>query len=112
MRRGEIWWASLQSPKGSSPGFRRPVVIVQANEFTESRIATVICATITGNERLAIAPGNVRVAGRGVGVRAGSVVNVSQLVTLDKTALTERIGRLSEQMLESLDAGLRLVLSL
>lgn len=112
MRRGEVWWASLQAPKGSDPGYRRPVVVVQANEFNESRIATVICAVVTSNERLAAAPGNVRIGGKGVGVRAGSVINVSQLVTLDKAVLTERIGRLTGSSLEELDAGIRLVLAL
>src|SRR5688572_8243854 len=112
MRRGEVWWASLRTPKGSGPGYRRPVVIVQANEFTASRIATVLCVVVTSNERLAAAPGNVRIGGRGTGVRSGSVLNVSQLITLDKVALTERIGRLSSQTLEALDSGLRLVLAL
>jgi mRNA interferase MazF len=87
-------------------------VVVQSNEFNDSRIATVICAAITSNERLAAAPGNVRVGGRGTGVRSGSVVNVSQLVTLDKSVLTQRIGRLSSQTVSELESGLRLVLSL
>lgn len=112
MRRGEIWWASLKAPRGADPGYRRPVVVVQSNEFNDSRIATVICAAITSNERLAAAPGNVRVGGRGTGVRSGSVVNVSQLVTLDKSVLTQRIGRLSSQTVSELESGLRLVLSL
>jgi mRNA interferase MazF len=112
MRRGEVWWASLKAPAGSSPGFRRPVVVVQANEFSESRIATVICAAVTSNERLSQAPGNVTLRGRGIGVRAGSVVNVSQLVTLNKALLTERIGRLPTDLMEQIDTGLRLVLAL
>lgn len=112
MRRGEVWWASLQAPKGSDPGYRRPVVVVQANEFNESRIATVLCAVVTSNERLAAAPGNVRIGGKGAGVRSGSVINVSQLITLSKTMLTERVGRLSNTTLEELDSGLRLVLAL
>lgn len=112
MRRGEVWWASLKAPKGSDPGYRRPVVVIQADEFTDSRIATVICAAVTSNDRLAAAPGNVRLTGRSAGVRAGSVVNVSQLITLNKTVLTERIGRLSGQSIQELDVGLRLVLSL
>ena len=112
MRRGEIWWASLRAPAGSDPGHRQPVVVVQANEFTDSRIATVICAAVTGNERLAAAPGNVVLGGRTTGLRSGSVVNVSQLVTMNKSVLSERIGRLSASTLEELDAGLRLVLAL
>ncbi len=112
MRRGEVWWASLKPPKGSDPGYRRPVVVVQANEFNESRIGTVICAVVTSNESLAAAPGNVKIGGRTAGVRSGSVVNVSQLITVDKPALTEKIGRLSESSLADLDSGLRLVLAL
>ena len=60
MRRGEIWWASLGEPQGSAPGFRRPVLIVQSNDFNASAIRTSICAAITSNMRLADAPGNVR----------------------------------------------------
>lgn len=112
MQRGEIWWASLRAPTGSDPGYRRPVVVVQADEFTRSRIATVICAAVTSSERLAAAPGNVSLPGRGTGLRAGSVVNVSQLVTLNKAVLTEKIGRVPPASLEELDAGLRLVLAL
>ena len=112
MRRGEIWWASLRAPAASDPGYRRPVVIVQANEFTDSRIATVICAAVTSNEKLAAAPGNVVLGGRGTGVRSGSVVDVSQLVTMNKSVLSERIGRISGASLEEFDAGLRLVLAL
>jgi mRNA interferase MazF len=112
MRRGEVWWASLRAPKGSDPGYRRPVVVVQANEFNESRISTVLCVVVTSNERLAAAPGNVRISGRSTGIRSGSVLNVSQLITVDKMSLTERIGRLSAPTLEAMDAGLRLVLAL
>lgn len=112
MRRGEIWWASLPEPAGSGPGYRRPVVIVQANSFTESRIQTAIVAVITSNLRLAEAPGNVLITASRTGLRKDSVINVSQLVTVDKTFLTERVGRLSPLQLRVLDAGLRLVLAL
>ncbi len=61
MKRGEVWWASLRDPVGSGPGLRRPVLIVQANSFTESRIATVIVAVLTSNLAVAVAPGNVRI---------------------------------------------------
>ena len=112
MRRGEIWWASLPSPAGSSPGFRRPVLIVSSDSFNRSRIATVIAAAITTNLRLANAPGNVRVAGRGSGLREPSVVNVSQVVTLDKAMLTSRAGRLGPAQMASVEQGLRLALGL
>lgn len=112
MRRGEIWWASLPDPVGSEPGFRRPVVVVQANNFNESAIRTVICAAVTSNLRLAEAPGNVRLARRASGLGKDSVVNVSQIVTLDKRFLAKRVGRLPQAVLRDVDAGLKLTLAL
>jgi mRNA interferase MazF len=112
MRRGEIWWASLGEPHGSEPGFRRPVLIVQSNEFNESAIRTSICAAMTSNMRLAEAPGNVRVTRRASGLAQESVVNVSQLITLDKRMLTEKVGRLPAESLRDVDAGIKLVLAL
>jgi len=112
MRRGEIWWASIPEPAGSGPGYRRPYLIVSANSFNESRINTVIAAVITSNLRLAAAPGNVRIPGRGAGLSKPSVVNVSQIITIDKSFLTSRVGRLAPSALAAVDEGLRLVLSL
>lgn len=112
MRRGEIWWGSLPEPIGSGPGFRRPLLIVSANSFNDSRIGTVVAAVITSNLRLAEAPGNVRVPAKGTGLAQASVVNVSQIITVDKTYLTERIGRLSPRLLAEVGDGLRLVLSI
>jgi mRNA interferase MazF len=112
VRRGEIWWASLGVPQGSGPGFRRPVLIVQSDEFNESAIRTSICATITSNMRLADAPGNVRVTRRLSGLPHDSVINVSQLITLDKRMLTEKVGRLPPQSLRDVEAGIKLVLAL
>jgi len=112
VRRGEIWWGSLPEPTGSGPGFRRPLLIVSANSFNDSRIGTVVAAVITSNLRLAEAPGNVRVPARGTGLTQASVVNVSQIITVDKTFLTERIGRLSPRLLAEVDDGLRLALSI
>lgn len=112
MQRGEVWWASLGPPRGSGPGFRRPVVVVQADDFTASTIRTVICAVVTTNTRLAMAPGNVVLRRRETGLRADSVANVSQLITVSKEFLDEKIGRLSAPALQQLDEGLRLVLAL
>jgi mRNA interferase MazF len=112
MRRGEIWWASLGEPQGSAPGFRWPVLVVQSNDFNESAIRTSICAAITSNMRLADAPGNVRVTRRVSGLPHDSVVNVSQLITLDKEMLTENVGRLPAQSLRDVEAGIKLVLAL
>ena len=112
MRRGEIWWASLPEPSESGPGYRRPVLIVSANSFNESRINTVIAAAITSNLRLADAPGNIRLQAKGLGLTKPSVVNVSQIITLDKSYLTQKIGRLPPRVLASVDDGIRLALSL
>jgi mRNA interferase MazF len=111
-RRGEIWWASLGEARGSGPGFRRPVLIVQSNEFNESAIGTSICAAITSNMRLADAPGNVRVARRISGLPHDSIINVSQLITLDKRMLTQNVGRLPAQSVRDVEAGIKLVLAL
>src|SRR5262249_44248648 len=110
--RGEIWWASLSEPSGSGPGFRRPLLIVSSDSFNQSYISTVIAAVITSNLRLADAPGNVRLPVRGTGLTRISVVNVSQLITVDRTFLTERIGRLSRDLMTEVDNGIRLALSL
>jgi mRNA interferase MazF len=112
VRRGEIWWASLGEPQGSGPGLRRPVLIVQSDEFNESAIRTSICAVITSNMRLAEAPGNVRVTRSVSGLPRDSVVTVSQILTLDKNMLTEKVGRLPAQSLRDVAAGIKLVLAL
>ena len=112
MRRGEIWWAALPTPSGSGPGYRRPVLIVQSNPFNESRIGTVIVAIITSNLAIAEAPGNVRISKSDSGLSKPSVVNVSQVVTLDRKLLTKRLRPLSGDALRRVDEGLRLVMSL
>lgn len=110
--RGEIWWAELSEPRGSKPGYRRPVLVVQANPFNRSRIATVVVVAITSNLSLADAPGNVRLPRRESRLPRESVANVSQVLTLDRRYLAERAGRLSGRLLESVESGLRLVLAL
>ena len=112
MRRGEIWWASLPEPAGSGPGYRRPCLIVSANPFNESRINTVIAVVITSNLRLADAPGNVRLPSRGTGLSKPSVANVSQVITIDKSLLSERVGRVASLLMIAIDDGLRLALAL
>lgn len=112
MQRGEVWWASLPEPAGSGPGYRRPVLIVQANAFNESRIQTIIAAVITSNLRLAAAPGNVLCRASETTLPRDSVVNVSQLITIDKSLLTEQVSTLPPRKLRQVEAGLRLVLAL
>jgi mRNA interferase MazF len=112
MKRGEIWWASLPAPTGSGPGFRRPVVVIQSNPFNQSRIATVVVAVVTSNLALADAPGNVRVGKTESGLAKPSVVNVSQLYTLDRDLLAQRVRALPAESMRTIDDGLRLVLGL
>jgi len=109
--RGEIWWASLPSPIASEPGYRRPLLVVQSNDFNQSLISTVIAAVITSNLRLADAPGNVLLSKKESGLPIKSVVNVSQLITVDKSFFTEKIGSIEILKLKEVEAGVRLVLS-
>lgn len=112
MYRGEIWWANLLDPVGSEPGFRRPVLVIQNDIFTQSRISTVIVVVITSNIQLSEAPGNVLLSRDVSGLTKDSVVNVSQVVTLDKSFLVERIGSIPDYLQEEVDEGLRTVLYL
>ena len=108
---GEIWWADLPPVRtGSSPGFRRPVVVVQGDAFNRSALRTVVCVAMTSNMKWADAPGNVRLTARSTGLSRDSVANVSQLVTLDKGDLTERAGKLSDAKLGLVLAGIDIVL--
>ncbi len=112
MKRGEVWWASLPDPIGSAPGYRRPVLIVQSDAFIRSRIRTIICAAITSNLFLAGAPGNIRLSKSQSGLPKPSVVNVSQLITLDRDSLIERVKAIDGRTMRELAEGLRLVLDL
>ncbi|MFN6560111.1 MAG: type II toxin-antitoxin system PemK/MazF family toxin [Nostoc sp. ChiSLP01] len=112
MQRGEIWWANLPTPVASEPGYRRPVLIVQSDEFNRSRIRTVIAVVLTTNLRLADAPGNILVTTDETGLPENSVVNVSQVITVDKSFLTEQVSQVSDRTILLVDEGLRLVLGL
>ena len=107
---GEIWWADLPASGGSGPGFRRPVVIVQGDPFNQSRIATVVCVPLTSNLQWADAPGNIPLPARITGLPKDSVANVSQLVTLDRDLLLERVSKLSRTKLGLILAGIDIVL--
>jgi mRNA interferase MazF len=102
----------MRAPRGSEPGYRRPVVIIQSNDFNRSRINTVIVAAISTNLDLAPAPGNFIISGKSTGLKSKSVVNVSQLLTISKDFLSERVGRLSNKHVLEIDEGIKLVLSL
>ena len=107
---GDVWWADLAEPRGSEPEYRRPVLVVQGDAFNRSAIATVVVVPLTSNLRWADAPGNVRLSARSTGLPRDSVANVSQIVALDRTALTERVGHISSAKLELVLRGIDLVL--
>ena len=110
LAQGEVWWADLPEPRGSRPGYRRPVVVVQGDALNRSRIGTVVCVPLTSNLKWATAPGNVLLPASVTGLSKESVANVSQLVTLDKTDLTERTGKLARPQLELVLSGIDVVL--
>src|SRR6266536_2738641 len=112
IRRGELWWASLPEPTASEPGYRRPVLVIQADSFNASRIATAIAVVISSNLTLERAPGNVLIPRKASGLPRDSIANVSQLVTVDKSFLTERIGQLPVVLLQEVEKGLKLGLDL
>ena len=112
MERGEIWWADIPDTEGSAPAFRRPVIIIQADSINRSRLQTVIIAIITGDLTRAGAPGNVAISSKQSGLSKDSVINVSQLFTLDRNSLIELVGPSPARIVEQLDNGLRMVLGL
>ena len=112
MRRGEIWWADLPEPQGSEPGFTRPVLVMQSDRFNDTDVRTTVVAIITSNLRLANMPGNVLVEHSLSPLPRDSVVNVSQITTVDKSSLRERVGRLPDGLMSNVESGLKLVLGL
>jgi mRNA interferase MazF len=107
---GEVWWADLPDPTGSGPGFRRPVVVVQGNHLNRSRIATAVSVALTSNMIWAAAPGNVLLTAKATGLPKDSVANVSQIVTLDRSLLADRAGRLTPKQLAQVLHGIDVVL--
>jgi mRNA interferase MazF len=107
---GKVWWAELDAPRGSAPGFRRPVVVVQSDALNRSRISTVVCVPLTSNLTWADAPGNVLLPAAITGLPKDSVANVSQIITLDKTVLTDRVGKISRVKTDLLFAGIDVIL--
>jgi mRNA interferase MazF len=107
---GDVWWADLSEPVGSAPGYRRPVVVVQCDPFNQSRIGTVVCVPLTSNLKWSSAPGNVSLSARVTGLPKNSVANVSLIVSLDKTQLTKRVGRISKRHIEAVLAGIDVLL--
>lgn len=112
VQQGEVYWLNLPKPKGSEPGYRRPCVVVQNNTFNSSRIATTVVCILTSNLRLAKAPGNVLLSEGEANLPKASIVNISQVLTINKSELqaTEKIGQLTPQKLNSVISGLRLLI--
>ena len=112
MERGEVWWADLPDPAGAGPGYRRPIIIIQSNDFNRSKIRTIIILVLTSNLKKVDAPGNVLIPAIESGLPKDSVANVSQIITVDKDYLTDKCAKLPPRFMKSIDDGLRLVLSL
>lgn len=112
MERGEVWWAEFGAPRGSEPALRRPALIVQADEYNRTRLGTVIVVALTTTDRLGALPGNVRLPAGTAGLEKASVVNVTQLIAVDRSRLVARSGRLPPEWMAEVDAGLIRVLSL
>ena len=112
IERGCIYWADLAEPVGSRPAKRRPVLVISAETYNRSRLATVLAAVLTSNTRLATMPGNVFLPTNATGLPRDSVVNVTALVTLNKTDLTEKAGTAPLTFMQEVDRGLRRVLDL
>lgn len=108
--RGEIHWADLGAPSGSRPAKRRPVLVVQSGPYNDSRLATVVAVVISSNTALAVMPGNVFLPATATGLPRDSIVNVTAVVALNKTDLTDRVSHLPPNLMDEVDRGLRRVL--
>jgi mRNA interferase MazF len=112
IRRNEIYWADLGPPSGSRPAKRRPVLVIQSDPYNASRLATVLAVVITSNTALAAMPGNVFLPATATRLPRDSVVNITALVTLNKTDLTDRVGEVPSNLMHEVDRGLRRALDL
>jgi mRNA interferase MazF len=112
MRRGELWWADLGLPRGSAPGLRRPVLVISADAYNRSTLRTVTVAVLTTNRRLAAVPGNVVLQAGEAGLDSDSVVIVTQVATIDRAGLEDRIGAVPDWLMARIDGGLARALGL
>lgn len=112
INRSDIHWADLGPASGGRPAKRRPVLVIQSDPYNASGLATVIVAVITSNTALAAMPGNVFLPAEATGLPRDSVVNITALVTLNKSDLAERSGHASASLMDEVDRGLRRVLAL
>jgi mRNA interferase MazF len=112
MMRGEVWWADLGEPKGSQPSFRRPVVIVQDDLLTQSRLSTIMVVPLTTNLKRGLAVGNVPLDPSETGLSVPSVALVCQVMTVDRAFFADSAGTLPRRGMKKIDVGLRLALGL
>ncbi len=110
IRQGDVFWVDLGEPSGSGPGYRHPHVVIQNNVFNRSRINTVVVCTITSNLKRAEVPGNVLLEKEEANLPKQSVINVSQIFTVDKGDLVEKIGTLSPDRVWQILDGAQLVI--
>ena len=109
MIKGEIWWASLPNPRGSEPGKTRPVLIIQADSINRSSIQTIICAIITSNVALANAPANILIEKSESKLDKTSVVNFSQIITIDKAYLSEMVSMLPKHVINRVNNSIKIM---
>ena len=107
---GDIFWVNLDEPRGSEPGYRHPHVVIQNNVFNQSRINTVVLCALTSNIKRSASPGNVLLKKGEANLKKDSVVNISQIITVDKTDLAERIGSLSPGRTQQIINGIKLLM--
>jgi mRNA interferase MazF len=112
IRRGQVWWVDFGEPRGSEPGFRRPALVIQRDEVSASRLATVVVCVLTSNKAHAAAPGNTLLPKRFTGLPRDSVANASQIATLNKDDLVNLAGTVPRHLLERVDEGIRWFLHL
>jgi mRNA interferase MazF len=110
INQGDIYWVDLDEPSGSEPGYRHPHVVIQNNLFNRSQIRTVIVVALTSKLKRANAPGNVLLDKGEANLPKPSVVNVSQIFTVDKSQLDEYVGTLSSKRVREILNGIRLVI--
>lgn len=110
IEQGDILWARRKPPSGSEPGGNRPFVVVQNDVFNASLLSTVVCCALTKNLRRAVSPGNVLLRKGEGNLPGASVVNITQVVTIDRTAFTEKIGTLARARVREILDGLKLLL--
>jgi mRNA interferase MazF len=112
IRRGEIWWTDFGDPRGSKPAYRHPALVVQRDEVNASAINTVVVCALTSHQRLAAAPGNTLLPWRVTRLPRSTVVNASQIATVNKDDLVERVGTLPAAWMNKVEVGLRWFLHL